>query len=490
LVIFSIDPPQHWAKVVYKEKINRCGAKLRKFLIVGLLLMVLAVQPLASASTSTKSVVYRIDKTWQIPNNSSTTATNVIATIYVFDNRLSWTSQHVLSENIQLSSGTYEIVSTDDNRVVRATLGTLNPGASETITITQVVKVDYVDPGVTSSMVQCIIPANLLQYTQPVANLWESNDSTIAAKALTLTENASNLYDKAKQIFDFVKGYITYTPYSADHSALWAYNHHVGDCSEFTHLFSALCRAAGIPTMFVSGYGYNPQKGSNLAAHGHAWAFIYLPGVGWTPMDLIWQQPQGEFAMLSDDHLVLMTSDGANLVRGSEIKIPGDGTSYSWPHGKTDPNISLTETAATIVREVAVEPQLSTAASMEGDIWKFYVTVTNAGAQAVTNLNVALSADSASLEVPSAQSINSLAAGGNQIVTFNVRVNGSVENSVVTAHVTYDSSYGTLLAEGQSTVNVTVEGPSGGETNIMLFALIGVVIVLVVAVAAVVLLRR
>jgi LPXTG-motif cell wall-anchored protein len=47
-----------------------------------------------------------------------------------------------------------------------------------------------------------------------------------------------------------------------------------------------------------------------------------------------------------------------------------------------------------------------------------------------------------------------------------------------------------LLAEGQSTVNVTVGGPSGGETNIMLFALIGVVIVLVVAVAAVVLLRR
>jgi uncharacterized membrane protein len=207
-------------------------------------------------------------------------------------------------------------------------------------------------------------------------------------------------------------------------------------------------------------------------------------------MDLIWQQPQGEFAMLSDDHLILATSDGTNLVSGSEIKIPSNGTKYEWPHGEANPNISLTETAATIVREVAVEPQLSTAASMEGDIWKFYVTVTNAGAQSVTNLNVALSADSTSLEVPSAQSISSLAAGGNQVVTFNVRVNGSVENSVVTARVTYDSSYGTLLAEGQSTVNVIVGGPSGGETNIMLFALIGVVIVLVVAVAAIALLRR
>jgi hypothetical protein len=463
---------------------------LRKFLIVGLLLIVLAVQPLASAEQPTKSAVYRIDRTWQIPNTSSTTATNVIATIYVFDNRLSWASQHVLSENIQLSSGTCEIVSTDDNRVVRATLETLNPGASETITITQVVKVDYVDPGVTSSMVQGSIPANLLQYTQPVANLWESNDSTIAAKALTLTENASNLYDKAKQIFDFVKGYIAYTPYPTDHSALWAYNNRVGDCSEFTHLFIALARAAGIPANFVNGYGYNSEYGSNLEQMGHAFAYMYLPNVDWVPIDTLWNRPEGEFCKLSYDHLILATSDGTNLVSGSEIKIPGDGTSYSWTHGETNPNISLAETAATIVREVAVDPQLSTAQSMEGDILKFYVTVKNDGAQTVTNLNVELIADNSRFEVPGAQSISRLDAGQNQMVTFNVRVKGSVENSVVTAHVTYDSLYGTLLAEGLSTVNVTVGGPSGGETNIMLFALIGVVIVLVVAVVAVVLLRR
>jgi len=451
--------------------------------------MVLAIQPLASAEQPTKSAVYRIDRTWQIPNNSSTTATNVVATIYTFDNRLSWASQHVLSENIQLSSGTYEIVSTDDNRIVRASLGTLNTGESRTITITQVVKVDYVDPEVTSSMVQDNIPANLLQYTQPVANLWESNDSTIAAKALTLIENASNLYDQAKQIFDFVKGYITYTPYSVDHSALWAYNNHIGDCSEFTHLFIALARAAGIPANFVNGYGYTSEYGSNFEQMGHAFAYMYLPNVSWVPIDTLWHRPEGEFCKLSYDHLVLTTSDGTNLVRNSEIKIPGDGTSYSYSHGEANPNISLTETVATIVREVAVEPQLSTAASMEGDIWKFYVTVTNAGAQAVTNLNVALVADNTYFEVPAAQSISSLAAGGNQVVTFNVRVKGSVENSTMTARVTYDSSYGTFLAEEQSTVSVTIGAPSAGASYMMLFALIGMIIGLVAGVA-IALLRR
>ncbi|MCJ7720162.1 MAG: transglutaminase-like domain-containing protein [Candidatus Hadarchaeum sp.] len=460
---------------------------MRKFLIVCALLTVLAIQPLASAEQPTKSTIYSIQETHQLPNSSSTTATNVVATIFLFDNHA---SQQILSETIEVDGvpASPNITRTEENRVASFSLGTISGGDSKTITITNIIKITQVGP-IDSSAVQGSVPSELLAYTQPIANLWESDYPTINTKALELIAGKSNIYDQAEAIFDFVKNYLTYSEQTAEHSALWADNNKIGDCSEFTHLFSALCRAAGIPTMFVSGYGYNPQKGSNLAAHGHAWAFIYLPGVEWTPMDLIWQRPQGEFAMLSDDHIIRSTSSGPDLVSGSEIHIPSNRVTYQFSHGQNNPNINFASTGQ-IVREVDVEPQLSTAASMEGDIWKFYVTVTNAGAQAVTNLNVALSADSASLEVPSAQSISSLAAGGNQIVTFNVRVNGSVENSVVTAHVTYDSSYGTLLAEWQSTVNVTVGGPSGGETNIMLFALICVVIVLVVAVAAVVLLRR
>jgi len=452
------------------------------------LLITFAIQPLASAEQPTKSTIYSIQETHQLPNNSSTTADNVVATVFLFDNHTDYAGQQILGETIEVDGvlASPNITRTEENRVASFSLGTISGGSSKTITITNLIKITQVGP-IDSSAVQGSVPSEMLAYTQPIANLWESDDSTINNKALGLIAGKSNIYDQAQAIFDFVKNYLTYQEYAVDHSAIWAYNNRVGDCSEFTHLFSALCRAAGIPTRFVSGYGYNPQKGSNLAAHGHAWAFIYLPGVGWTPMDLIWQQPQGEFAMLSDDHIIRSTSYGQDLVRGGEIHIPSNRVTYSY--SGQNPNINFASTGQ-IVREVAVELQLSTAASMEGDIWKFYVTVTNVGAQAVTNLNVTLSADSTSFEVPSAQSISSLAAGGNQVVTFNVRVNGSVENSVVTAHVTYDSSYGTLLAEGQSTVNVIVGGPSGGKTNIMLFALICVVIVLVVAVAAVVLLRR
>jgi len=449
--------------------------------------MVLAIQPLASAEQPTKSTIYSIEETHQLPNNSSTAANNVVATIILFDNHIDYAGQQILSEMIEVDGvpASPNITRTEENRVASFSLGTISGGSSKTITITNIIKITQVGP-IDSSAVQGSVPSEMLAYTQPIANLWESDDTVLNNKALELIAGKSNIYDQAKAIFDFVKNYLTYQQQAVEHSALWAYNNHTGDCSEFSNLFSALCRAAGIPTMFVSGYGYDPQKGSNLGAHVHAWAFIYLPGVGWAPMDLTWEQPQGEFAILSNDHIIEMTSYGQNLVRGGEIHIPGNSVSYLF--SGQNPNINFASTGQ-IVREVAVEPQLSTAASMEGDIWKFYVTVTNAGAQAVTNLNVALSADSTSFEIPSAQSISSLAAGNNQVLTFDVKVKGSVENSTMTARVTYDSSYGTFIAEGQRTINVTIEAPSEGASNMMLFALIGVIIGLVVVVA-VALLRR
>jgi len=260
----------------------------------------------------------------------------------------------------------------------------------------------------------------------------------------------------------------------------------VGDCSEFTHLFSALCRAAGIPTKFVSGYGYDPAKGNNLSLLGHAFAFIYLPGVEWVPIDLTWGLPRGQFGELSNDHLIQLTSDGKNLVEGSMIKIPPNRVSYNY--SGQNPNINF-ESTETIVREVAVDPQLSMAQYMEGDIQKFFVTVKNEGTQTVTNLNVELIADNSYFEVPGVQSISSLGSLHNQVVTFNVRVKGSVENSTITAHVTYDSPYGVFLAEDYMILTVPPSALPEGWLNTMLIVLIGVLVGVLIGVA-VVLVRR
>ena len=54
-----------------------------------------------------------------------------------------------------------------------------------------------------------------------------------------------------------------------------------GDCTEYSDLFVALCRARNIPARVISGYivgfGENSTK--------HNWAEVYLQQFGWVPFD-------------------------------------------------------------------------------------------------------------------------------------------------------------------------------------------------------------
>jgi len=467
---------------------------LRRLLVLGLVLFALFIQPLASADESTNSVVYRIQKTYLVSNNGSVAATNVVVTpLFILGNRSGWASQQVLSEDIWLSDGSYEIIPTGDNRIVQASLGTITAGESKTIVVTQVVKVDYVDPGITPDMVQGSIPADELQYTQHVDNLWESDDSTISSEAHELTDNYSNYYHKAKQIFDFVKDYLTYVGYGEEeHSALWAYRNREGDCSEHTHLFVALARAAGIPAKHVSGYGYQAQYGTDFEQMGHAWAFVYLPGVEWVPIDTLWGSPEWDFCKLSPDHLVLTTSDGTNLVKEGQIKISGDCSrpSYKYSRPNPDPNLTVDRTS-TIIREVAVTATLDAATQIENRTWSFYVTVKNVGAQTIENIRVEFQADNAYFGVPQAQSVSRLESGHNRQVSFDVYVKSSVENSVVQALLTYDSPYGSFVAKSDRVLaSPTLSESSQGIMDLVKIASFAAIVGVVIAVAVVLVRRR
>jgi hypothetical protein len=57
-----------------------------------------------------------------------------------------------------------------------------------------------------------------------------------------------------------------------------------GSCRDFATLFIAACRYLGFAARFVSGYLHCP---ATETGHGstHAWAEVYLPGVGWKGFD-------------------------------------------------------------------------------------------------------------------------------------------------------------------------------------------------------------
>jgi transglutaminase-like putative cysteine protease len=320
-------------------------------MIISAILLVFSILPLTGASVSMKTLSYRTTTTWYVSNDGSTTATDVTLVTGVFDSRSDWTSQQVLSEDFQPSSYTYDFVRTDDNRYAIASVGTLDPGESKTVTVTQVVQVDSSNLNVTSDMVGDNIPSELSQYTVPVANLWQSDDPVLDNRAHEIADNYSNYYDKARGIFDFVRGYLVYTMQTSEHDALWVYNNRIGDCSDATNLFIALARAAGIPTKYVCGYEYNSSSwyGGNLKSMGHAWAIVYLPDVGWIPVDAM----RNQFGELSYDHLALRTSDGGDLVHGTAIgAIRGSVFCSNIGAG---PDLSLTS-QATITYEDVTNP--------------------------------------------------------------------------------------------------------------------------------------
>ncbi len=53
-----------------------------------------------------------------------------------------------------------------------------------------------------------------------------------------------------------------------------------GVCQDFAHVMIGLCRVLKIPALYVSGY-----LATEIASATHAWMEVFIPGVGWRPLD-------------------------------------------------------------------------------------------------------------------------------------------------------------------------------------------------------------
>ena len=88
--------------------------------------------------------------------------------------------------------------------------------------------------------------------------------------------------DIVKNIYDHVLDNMEYSILSRkDWGAVKAVQLGKGDCTEYSDLFVALCRAKGIPARVASGY----TVGFGSASTRHNWAEVYLQEYGWVPFD-------------------------------------------------------------------------------------------------------------------------------------------------------------------------------------------------------------
>ncbi|HPH65917.1 MAG TPA: DUF3488 and transglutaminase-like domain-containing protein [Kofleriaceae bacterium] len=115
------------------------------------------------------------------------------------------------------------------------------------------------------------------------------------ALAQQITANASNNYDKARAIVQWLGDNLAYTREQAEPGRqeavdFFLFTRQKGHCEYFATAFAVLARSVGIPTRNVNGFLGGEWNGFEnylavRAGDAHSWAEVYFPTAGWVTFD-------------------------------------------------------------------------------------------------------------------------------------------------------------------------------------------------------------
>jgi Transglutaminase-like superfamily len=106
----------------------------------------------------------------------------------------------------------------------------------------------------------------------------EKDDPLIQQAAAHIT--TSSEVSAVKAIYDYVVDNMNYEFHEEDLGAAVAIRGKKGDCTEYSTLFAALCRAKNIPARVISGYTVEWHTTPK-----HNWVEVYMKECGWVPFD-------------------------------------------------------------------------------------------------------------------------------------------------------------------------------------------------------------
>lgn len=112
-----------------------------------------------------------------------------------------------------------------------------------------------------------------------------------------ITADCSSPYAKAMALRDYLSETCEYTltPGMADPSQDFVaafLTERKGYCTYYASALTVLCRCAGVPARYVTGYGMtaNGKRYEATQATAHAWTEIYVAHAGWVPLDALGQE--------------------------------------------------------------------------------------------------------------------------------------------------------------------------------------------------------
>ncbi len=92
----------------------------------------------------------------------------------------------------------------------------------------------------------------------------------------------------ARAIYDWVVDNVEYKKVGSgwgNGDTFWACNERYGNCTDFHALLISLARTEGIPARFEMGFPIPDNKNAGKIEGYHCWVELYLPGLGWFPVD-------------------------------------------------------------------------------------------------------------------------------------------------------------------------------------------------------------
>ncbi len=166
----------------------------------------------------------------------------------------------------------------------------------------------------------------------------DSDNPEILNIAKSLTRNVTDPVEISRILYNFVIRNLYYDfprAEEGDYEFLYAseiLERGKGVCSDYAILYTALLRAAGIPSRLSAGIPvytilFEDEKEID---EGHAWVEIQLPGYGWIPVDIT---PEGDF-MSANYYLDISTEKGSGYLYENKTMDWGsyyyDGFLFSW----------------------------------------------------------------------------------------------------------------------------------------------------------------
>ncbi len=116
---------------------------------------------------------------------------------------------------------------------------------------------------------------------------FDADDDTLRDLARSIVADAYDDRERADLLVRWVYGHVSYT-HTTEEVASAVLASAEGDCSEYTLLFVAMARAAGIPARRVVGLAYTYNDGEPAFGY-HAWAEVEIDG-RWVQVDPTWNE--------------------------------------------------------------------------------------------------------------------------------------------------------------------------------------------------------